>query len=70
MIKAYEGDSIAIQAVLDHYAGYIVYMETSNIDSHRNSYQVNFCSQKDMKINSFWNLILKLLNILLFLEYN
>ncbi|MGF0135668.1 helix-turn-helix domain-containing protein [Catenibacterium mitsuokai] len=53
MIKAYEGDSIAIQAVLDHYAGYIVYMETSNIDSHRNSYQVNFCSQKDMKIIVF-----------------
>ncbi|MGM9938489.1 MAG: helix-turn-helix domain-containing protein [Catenibacterium mitsuokai] len=70
MIKAYEGDSIAIQAVLDHYAGYIVYMETSNIDSHRNSYQVKFCSQKDMKINSFCNVILKLLNILLFLEYN
>ncbi|MGN8657401.1 helix-turn-helix domain-containing protein [Catenibacterium mitsuokai] len=69
-MKAYEGDSIAIQAVLDHYAGYIVYMETSNIDSHRNSYQVNFCSQKDMKINRFWNAILKLLNILLFLEYN
>nr|WP_278860353.1 helix-turn-helix domain-containing protein [Catenibacterium mitsuokai] len=69
-MKAYEGDSIAIQAVLDHYAGYIVYMETSNIDSHRNSYQVNFCSQKDMKINSIWNVILKLLNILLFLEYN
>ncbi|MDD6594588.1 MAG: helix-turn-helix domain-containing protein [Catenibacterium mitsuokai] len=69
-MKAYEGDSIAIQAVLDHYAGYIVHMETNNIDSHRNSYQVNFCSQKDMKINRFWIVILKLLNILLFLEYN
>ena len=31
IIKAYEGDPIAIQAVLDRYAGYICYFSKMNV---------------------------------------
>ena len=42
IIKAHEGDSIAIQAVLDRYAGYIRYF--SKMNGYYNSDMEDYCS--------------------------
>ena len=41
IIKAHEGDSIAIQAVLDRYAGYIRYF--SKMNGYYNSDMEDYC---------------------------